>query len=162
MASSLTNTGDGTQGIIASSSYGTAHSAGFQMVSWLTAWLTFMSHYFLPVVGDSRNTSWRSLAMRHKAIKGLVHPKMKNAVINYSPSCCSKPVRPRSFSEHKIKIFLMESERSRPSIDSEGPYTIKVQKRSKEISKNNPCDIRGSTVILRSYKNTFCMQRKQK
>ncbi len=35
---------------------------------------------------------------------------------------------------------------------------IKVQKRSKEIFLNNPCDIRGSTVILRSYENTFVLK----
>ncbi len=34
---------------------------------------------------------------------------------------------------------------------------IKVQKHSKDIGKNSPCDISGSTVILRSYENTFCI-----
>ncbi len=49
-------------------------------------------------------------------------------------------------------------------MDSKGPYTIMVQKRSKDIGKNNPCDISGSTVIviLRSYENTFFVQKKKK
>ncbi len=35
----------------------------------------------------------------------------------------------------QIKIFLMDLRALRPSIDSKSPYTIKVQKRSKEIGK---------------------------
>jgi len=41
-------------------------------------------------------------------VKGLVHPKMK-IVINYSPSCRSKPVRPLFIFETQIKIFLMKA-----------------------------------------------------
>ncbi len=49
-------------------------------------------------------------------------------------------------------------------MDSKGPYTIMVQKRSKDIGKNNPYDISGSTVIviLRSYENTFFVKKKKK
>ncbi len=43
-------------------------------------------------------------------------------------------------------------------IDSNDINTINAQKRSKDIST---CDIKCSTVILRSYKNTFHVQRKQ-
>ncbi len=43
-----------------------------------------------------------------KGIKGLVHPKMK-IVINYSPSCRSKPARPSFIFKKQIKIFLISS-----------------------------------------------------
>ncbi len=39
-------------------------------------------------------------------IKGIVHPKY-NSVINYSPSCLSKPVRPSFIFRTQNKIFLM-------------------------------------------------------
>ncbi len=37
-------------------------------------------------------------------------PKNENSVINYSPSCCSKPVRPLFIFGTQIKIFLLKSE----------------------------------------------------
>uniref|UniRef100_A0A673GWB0 Thyroglobulin type-1 domain-containing protein n=1 Tax=Sinocyclocheilus rhinocerous TaxID=307959 RepID=A0A673GWB0_9TELE len=37
-------------------------------------------------------------------------PKNENSVINYSPSCCSKPVRPSFIFGTQFKIFLMKSE----------------------------------------------------
>ncbi len=40
-----------------------------------------------------------------------------------------------SSSEHKLRYFWWNLKALRPSIDSKGPYTIKVQKRSKEIGK---------------------------
>ncbi len=52
-------------------------------------------------------------------------------------------------------IFDEFRELSDPPTDSKDPNTIKVQ-------KHNLCDISGSTVILQSYENTFCAQRKQK
>ncbi len=79
--------------------------------------------------------------------KGRVHPNI-NSVINYSPSCRSKPVRP---------LFIFGTQR--PCIDSKRPYTIMVQKRSKEIGEIIHVTSR-STVILRSYENTFCAQKK--
>ncbi len=45
-------------------------------------------------------------------IKGIVHPKNENDVINYLPSCRSKPVRPSFIFWTQIKIFLMQSESS--------------------------------------------------
>ncbi len=46
-------------------------------------------------------------------LKGIVHPKKKkNSVINYSPSCRSKPVRTLFILGTQIKIFLMKSESS--------------------------------------------------
>ncbi len=39
-------------------------------------------------------------------------PKNYISVINYSPSCCSKPIRPPFIFGTQIKIFLMESESS--------------------------------------------------
>ncbi len=32
--------------------------------------------------------------IRDDYLKGIVHPKKENSVINYSPSCRSKPIRP--------------------------------------------------------------------
>ncbi len=49
-------------------------------------------------------------------------------------------------------------ELSDPPIDNKDHNTIKVQKRSKDIVKITV----NLTVILRSYENTFCMQREQK
>ncbi len=43
-------------------------------------------------------------------IKGLVHPQNENYVINYSPSCRSKPVRPSFIFRTQIKIFMMKCE----------------------------------------------------
>ncbi len=40
-------------------------------------------------------------------LKGLVHQKITNSVINYWPSCRSKPVRLRSSSEHKLRYFWL-------------------------------------------------------
>ncbi len=45
------------------------------------------------------------LLTAHVPFKGIVHPKMK-IVINYSPSCRSKPVRPSFIFRTQIKIFL--------------------------------------------------------
>ncbi len=45
-------------------------------------------------------------------IKGIVHPKILNSVINYSPSCRSKPVRPSFIFRTQIKMFLMKFESS--------------------------------------------------
>ncbi len=39
-------------------------------------------------------------------------PTNKNSVINYSPSCRSKPARPSSIFRTQIKIFLMQSKSS--------------------------------------------------
>ncbi len=45
-------------------------------------------------------------------------PKNKNVVINYSPSCLSKPVRTLFIIETHIKFFFMNSESfSDPPID---------------------------------------------
>ncbi len=41
--------------------------------------------------------------------KGLVHPKMKIILINYSLSCHSKPIKPLIISRTQINIFLMKS-----------------------------------------------------
>ncbi len=57
------------------------------------------------------------------SVKGIVHQKIK-IVINYSPSCRSKPVRPSFIFGTQIKIFLMKSEslhRQQRSYDVQGP-----------------------------------------
>ncbi len=96
-------------------------------------------------------------------VTGTVHPKMKIMSLITHPHVVPIPNLQdiRSSSEHKCKYNFYILRVLRPSIDSKGPYTIKVQKLSKDIGKIIR-DIRGSTVILRSYENTFCMQRKQK
>ncbi len=45
---------------------------------------------------------------------GLVHPKNEHSVINYSPSCRTKPMRPSFIFRTQIKIFLIKSESSDP------------------------------------------------
>ncbi len=51
------------------------------------------------------------------------------------PHVVSNPWDLRSSSEHKLRYSDGIWELSDPPIDSKGPYTIKVQKRSKEMSK---------------------------
>ncbi len=80
-------------------------------------------------------------------------PKNENSVINYSLSCRSKPVRP--WPEHKLRYLLWNLKAFWPSIDSKATTTFKVQKASKNINKI----FHVTSVILRSYKNTFCAQR---
>ncbi len=64
---------------------------------------------------------------------------MFNSVINYSPSCRSKPVRPSS----QIKKCWWNPRAFRPSVDNMGTTTFKAQKDSKDI-----CDIYDATRIL--------------
>ncbi len=61
-------------------------------------------------------------------------PKNENSVINYSPSCYSKPVL-RNTNEDIFDGIWELSGLSDPPIDSKDPYTITVQIRSKEICK---------------------------
>ncbi len=66
-------------------------------------------------------------------IKDSISSKNKNSVINYSPSCRSKPVRPSFFFKTQIKIFFRWNPRAFwPSIDSNATDTFKAQKRSKD------------------------------
>ncbi len=44
-----------------------------------------------------------------RTLKGIVHPK-NYSVVNYSPSCRSKPVRPSFIFRTQIMIFLIKSE----------------------------------------------------
>ncbi len=68
-------------------------------------------------------------------IKIIVHPKMKilswithpHVVPNLQDLCSS--------SEHKLRYFLCIPGALWPFIDSKDPYTIKAQKRSKDIVK---------------------------
>jgi len=65
---------------------------------------------------------------KQTVIKGLVHPK--HSVINYSPSCCS---RPSFIFGTEIKIYFYEiQELSDPSIDSNVIATFKAQKGFKD------------------------------
>ncbi len=63
----------------------------------------------------------------------LSSPKNENSVINYSPSCRSKPVRLSFIFRAQIKIFLMKSKSF--LIDSNATDTYKAQKGSKDIVK---------------------------
>ncbi len=68
-------------------------------------------------------------------LKGLVHPKCKILSLITHPHVVSNPWDLRSSSEHKLRYFWCILRALWPSIDSKGPYTIKVQKRSKEIGE---------------------------
>ncbi len=69
----------------------------------------------------------------------------------YSPSSHFKPVRPSFiFGGSQIKIFLMKSESF---------LTLHIA--ITEMFPERSMDISVSSVILWSYKNTFCVQRKQ-
>ncbi len=68
--------------------------------------------------------------------------KNENSVINYSPSCCSKPVRPSFVFGTQIKIFLMKSEsfltlyrqqRSYYGQGTERNQGLKKKKKSKSV-----------------------------
>ncbi len=62
--------------------------------------------------------------------------KNENSVINYSPSCRSKPIRPSFIFGTQIKSILMKSESFLTlHIDGNGTTTFKAQKRSKDIIK---------------------------
>ncbi len=67
--------------------------------------------------------------------KVIVQPKMK--ILSLILTLMSFQTRKdlRSSSEHKLRYFWWNLRALRPSIDSKGPYTIKVQKHSKEIGK---------------------------
>ncbi len=64
--------------------------------------------------------------------------------------------QPRSSSEYKLGYFWCIP---RAPIDSKDPYMIKVQKCRKEIGQIIHVT---SALILRSYENTFCVQKKTK
>ncbi len=67
--------------------------------------------------------------------KELVHPKMKSLSRITHHHVVLNPWDLRSSSEHKLRYFLYNLRDFRSSIDSKGPYTIKVQKLSKEVGK---------------------------
>ncbi len=62
-------------------------------------------------------------------------PKNENSVINYSPSCLSKPVRPSFIFRTQIKIFLMKSESFLTLNRQQRNYHVQGPKRSKDIVK---------------------------
>ncbi len=68
-------------------------------------------------------------------VKVLVHPKRKILSLITHPDVVPNPWDLRSSSEHKWRYFLRIPRALRLSVDSKGPYTIKVQKCSKEIGK---------------------------
>ncbi len=99
---------------------------------------------------------------KKQKLKSIVHPKNTNSVINYSPSCCSKPVRPSFVFGTQIKIFLMKSESFLTLHRQQGSNHVQGPDRYQNHRQNSPCDISGSTVILWSYSNTFCCAKKKK
>ncbi len=79
--------------------------------------------------------SWKMyLSLHKKNIKGLLLPK-KKIVINYSPSCHSKPIRSPFTFENKLRYFWSILRALWPSKDSRDITTINIQKLSKEIGK---------------------------
>ncbi len=70
-------------------------------------------------------------ALLGKVVKGIVHPKKTFLSLITHPHVVPNPY----LLEHKLRYFLWNLRALRPSIDSKGSYTIKVQKRSKEMGK---------------------------
>ncbi len=60
---------------------------------------------------------------------------LKKLFINYSPLCCSKPVRPLFIFRTQIKIFWWNPRAFWLCIDSNTTDTFKTQKGSKDIVK---------------------------
>ncbi len=89
--------------------------------------------------------------------KSVSSPKNENYVINYSPSCRSKPVRPSFIFRTQIKIFLMTSESFLTLHRQQHNWMFKAQKRKIVMWYQWV-----QPVTLRSCENTFCLQRKQK
>ncbi len=87
--------------------------------------------------------------------------KNDNYVINYSLSCCSKPLRPSFIFGNKLRYFGWNPRAFWFCIDSSVAVTRSRPKNIVRTSLNSPGYISGSTVILWSYENTFCVQRKQ-
>ncbi len=67
-------------------------------------------------------------------LKGLF-PKNENYVINYSPSCPSKPVRPSFIFRTQIKIFLMKSKSFLTLHRQQWNFHVQGPKVSKDIIK---------------------------
>ncbi len=85
-----------------------------------------------------------------KYFKGLVHPPKK--LCHYLLTL-SNPWDLHSSSEHKLRYFWCNLRALRPSIDSNGPYVIKVQKRNKEIGKIIHVTRRSTkSILIASYK----------
>ncbi len=83
----------------------------------------------------------------------------ENSVINYSPSCRSKPVRPTFIFRTHIKIFLMKSESSLTLHRQQRNCNVPRPRNVARTSIYCPCDISGSTSILRNYENTLCAKK---
>jgi len=86
-------------------------------------------------------------------------PKNEISVINYSPSYRFTSARPSFIFGTQIKIFLMKSKRFffLSPIESNIITTFKDQKISKDL--NSQHDYSGSTLMLWSDENTFCVQK---
>ncbi len=63
-------------------------------------------------------------------------PQNENSVINYSPSCCSKPVRPSFIFGRQIKMFL---------IKSENYLTLHSQQRNLNVPRSRNVSVKQST-----------------
>ncbi len=79
--------------------------------------------------------SWYVLVMNdcNSFLKGKLGQKF-NYVINYSPSCCSKPIRPPFIFRTQNRVFLNLRAFWR-CIDTNTSTTFKAQKGSKDIIK---------------------------
>ncbi len=65
----------------------------------------------------------------------VLHVESDKNVMIYSPSCRSKPIRPSSSLEHKLRYFWWNPRAFWPCIDSNATKTFKVQRGSKDIVK---------------------------
>ncbi len=96
---------------------------------------------------------------RLSRLKEMVHPKRK-IVFNYSPSCCSKPVRSSLIFRTQIKIFWWNQRALWPSTFINTTETFLGKRNVARTSVNGPCNISGSAAILRSWEYFLCSKKK--
>ncbi len=70
-----------------------------------------------------------------------------------------KPIRPSFIFGTQIKIFLMKSESFLTLHRQQGNYHVQGPERYQEHRQNSPCDISGSTVILKQREYFLCAKK---
>ncbi len=97
------------------------------------------------------------------SFKGIVHPKNENSVINYSPSCRSRHVRPSFIFRTQFKMFLMKSQSYLTLHRQQRNWTVPRSRNIVYTSVKRSMWhqwLNFSFVTLREY--FFLVQRKQK
>ncbi len=94
-------------------------SSNISTIGLQVVWICLLFHHFLcshahysradPIIAPNALTFFSfNVEVSHSERNSS--PQNENSVINYSPLCCSKPVRPLFIFGTQIKIFLMKSE----------------------------------------------------